>query len=203
MAQRRRALAGYLLAQVVYSNERLTMGRASYGEPRIPIYPGDETRVTVGSFVSIAVDVVLMDGGNHRTDWVTTFPLRSRLDLPGAFEDGQTVSKGDVDIGSDVWIGRGAHVLSGVTVGHGAVIGGYSVVTKDVPPYTIVAGNPAREIRKRFSDEQIEALLAIAWWDWPQDKILGCVEELSSPDVEAFIAHHRQDAGQQRVTVRG
>ncbi|HEY6781188.1 MAG TPA: CatB-related O-acetyltransferase [Thermoleophilaceae bacterium] len=192
--ERRQALSAYLLTNIAYTDERLEMGRHSYGEPRIQTFPGDEARVTVGSFSSIAIDVVLMDGGNHRTDWVTSFPLRDRLGLPGALEDGETYAKGDMAIGHDVWIGRGARVLSGVTIGHGAVIGGYSVVTKDVPAYTIVAGNPARPIRQRFSDEQIEALLTIAWWEWPLETIVERVDELSSPDVDAFIRRHLPQA---------
>jgi chloramphenicol O-acetyltransferase type B len=189
------ALSRYHAERISYDSTRLTMGRGSYGNPRIATFPGDTASVHVGSFVSIALDVVLMDGGNHRTDWVTVFPLRASLGLPGAFEDGHPSSKGDISIGNDVWIGRGAHVLAGVTVGDGAVIAAYSVVTKAVRPYAIVAGNPAREIRRRFSDEQIEALLAVAWWDWPMDRILDCVAELSSPDIEGFIARHRPGDG--------
>ena len=140
--KRRRALAAHLYRYVLYSDERLTKGRLSYGDPEVATYPGDAAQVNVGSFTSIAAGVVLMDGGNHRTDWVTTFPLRSRLGLPGAGDGGEAYDKGDIDIGHDVWIGREARVLSGVTIGHGAVVAGYSVVTKDVPPYAIVAGNP-------------------------------------------------------------
>jgi acetyltransferase-like isoleucine patch superfamily enzyme len=182
----------YHYAQLVsYDSTRLTMGRASYGRPLIPTFPGDDAHVRVGSFVSIAHDVTLMDGGNHRADWVTVFPLRACLGLPGAYADGHPTSKGDILIGNDVWIGRGARVLSGVTIGDGAVIAGYSVVTKDVRPYAIVAGNPAREVRRRFSDEQVDALLEIAWWDWPMRRIVACVAELSDPDIDHFILRHR------------
>jgi acetyltransferase-like isoleucine patch superfamily enzyme len=193
--ERRRALAGLLVQYVVYNDERLSMGRASYGNPHIPVYPGDDSRVRVGSFVSIGMDVVLMDGGNHRIDWVTTFPLRSQLKLPGAYADGHPATKGDIVIGNDVWIGRGARVLSGIQVGDGAVIAGYSVVTKDVRPYAIVAGNPAHEVRRRFSDDQVEALLAIAWWEWPLEKIVACVDSLSAADIDGFIARHRPAPG--------
>lgn len=191
VGERWQAMVRYQDELAAYDSSRLTMGRGSYGNPLIPTFPGDDLHVSVGSFVSIAHDVVMMDGGNHRIDWVTTYPLRGCLDLPGAFEDGHPASKGDIVIGNDVWIGRGARVLSGVTVGDGAVIGGYSVVTKDVRPYAIVVGNPAREVRRRFSDEQIDALLSIAWWNWPMDKILECVAELSDSDIDRFIAHHR------------
>ena len=193
LGERRWALGRYAQERECYTTEPLTRGRCSYGEPLITRFVdgGRVENVYVGSYVSIGVDVVLQDGGSHRVDWVTTFPLRVCLGLPGAHEDGHPRSKGDTVIGNDVWIGRGARVLSGVTIGDGAVIGAYSVVTKDVCPYAIVGGNPAREIRKRFSDEQIAALLSIAWWNWPMEKIAESVSELSDPDVDSFIARHR------------
>ncbi|MHB8243379.1 MAG: CatB-related O-acetyltransferase [Solirubrobacteraceae bacterium] len=182
-----------------YSKEPFVRGPASYGDPLIARSPPalPEEHVHIGAFVSIGVDVVLMDGGSHRTDWVTTFPLRAALGLPGAYEDGHPRLKGDIVIGNDVWIGRGARVLSGIAIGDGAVVAAYSVVTKDVSPYTIVGGNPAREIRKRFTDVQVAALLEIAWWNWPMEKIVECVDELSTADVDGFIARympHRREA---------
>ncbi len=129
-----------------------------------------------------------MDGGNHRIDWVTTFPFRAVYGLEGAYADGHPETKGDIEIGSDVWIGRGARVMSGVTIGHGAVVAAYSVVTKDVRPYAIVAGVPASERRRRFTDEQITALLQIAWWDWPMGRILASVPILCAGRIEEFVA---------------
>lgn len=189
--ERRWALRRYAQERDTYKTTPLTKGRCSYGTPLITRSPIGEEHVRIGSFVSIAPDVVLLDGGGHRTDWVSTFPMRMCLELAGAKEDGNPLSRGDVTIGHDVWIGRGARVLSGITIGHGAVVGAYSVVTKDVAPYTIVGGNPAREIRKRFSDEQVSELLTIEWWNWPMEKIVECVGELSDPNVDAFIARHR------------
>lgn len=144
----------------------------------------------VGSFVSIGPDVILMDGGDHRVDWASTFPFRAIFDLPLAYADGHPASRGDITIGHDVWIGRGARVRSGVTVGNGAVIGGYAVVTRDVRPYAIVVGSPARETRRRFDDEQIASLQQIAWWHWPIEKVLACVPQLCSANVEHFIGEH-------------
>jgi len=168
------------------------MGRGSYGDPRVVTFPGDTAKVDIGSFTSIGRDVQLMDGGNHRTDWVTTFPFRAVYDLDGAYADGHPATKGDIEIGSDVWIGRGARVMSGVRIGHGAVIAAYSVVTKDVRHYAIVAGIPASERRRRFSDEQIEALLEIAWWDWPMARIMECVPSLCDDRIDEFIAVARR-----------
>jgi acetyltransferase-like isoleucine patch superfamily enzyme len=190
-SERREALQRHRLGRMAYDSNLLTMGRASYGEPRISISAGEEERVRAGSFVSIGLDVLFLDGGNHRADWVTTYPLRACLDLPGAYEDGHPRSKGDVVVGNDVWIGTGARVLSGVTIGHGAIVGGYSVVAKDVRPYAIVVGNPAREIRRRFSDQQVDALLEIAWWNWPMEQIVERVTELCDPNIDRFIARYR------------
>lgn len=190
-----RLIVDYHVARHAHSSKRLVMGRGTYGQPLVATYPGDTARVTVGAFCSIALDVVLMDGGDHRTDWVSTYPFRARYGLPGAFRDGHPTSKGDIAIGNDVWIGRGARIMSGVTVGDGAVIGAYSLVTRDVAPYAIVVGQPARELRRRFDERQIGALQRIAWWDWPLEKILDAVPELCSENVDEFIASHLPEAG--------
>jgi acetyltransferase-like isoleucine patch superfamily enzyme len=187
---RRAALERYRLERIAYTTERLQMGTGSYGDPLIPTYPGDTSWVRVGNFVSIALDVVLGDGGDHRIDWVSTYPFRARYGMEGAYADGHPRNRGDIVIGSDVWIGRGARVRCGVTVGDGAVIGSYSVVTRDVRPYAIVTGLPATEVRRRFSDEQVEALRRIAWWDWPLEEVLERVPRLCSDDVDEFIRRY-------------
>lgn len=173
---------------------RLTMGRHSYAPPRVTAYAWDSAQVTIGAFCSISSDVTFMLGGNHRPDCVSTYPFRIKFGLPGAEEDGSEASKGDIVVGNDVWIGSGAVILSGVTVGHGAVIGAQAVVASDVRPYAVVVGNPAREIRRRFSDAQVTALLEIAWWAWPMERILESVPQLCSPQIDAFIAAARQRA---------
>lgn len=120
---------------------------------------------------------------------MTTFPIRRILQVLS--ESGDRVpSKGDAVVGNDVWIGRGAKIAGVVTIGHGAVIAAFSVVTKDVDPYTIVAGAPAVVKRRRFSDHVCEALIAIAWWDWPDDVIISRVDALTSADIEGFIAKY-------------
>lgn len=171
---------------------RLTMGRHTYGRPQIHVYTGDTAVVRIGAFCSIAADVEIFVGGNHLMSWVSTFPLRAQLGLPGAYEDGHPATRGDVAIGHDVWLARGAKILSGVTIGHGAVVGAYTVVARDVPPYGIAVGNPMTVVRKRFSDDQIEALLSIAWWDWPEDRVRKAAPELNGGSIDDFIRKHRQ-----------
>ncbi len=168
----------------------LVMGRESYFAPTVDELGGGDSRVVVGNFASVAHDAICYLGGRHRSDWVAQFPLRERLRLPGAGEDGHTYGRGDIHLGHDTWITRGTVVMSGVTIGPGAVVATRSVVTRDVAPYAIVGGIPAREIGKRFDDEQIAALLRIAWWDWPVETIKERVGALCDADVDAFIARH-------------
>jgi acetyltransferase-like isoleucine patch superfamily enzyme len=165
----------------------LTVGRRTYGRPAVHYYRGDRARVKIGSFTSIASDVEILPGGNHHPEWVTTYPIRIEYGLPGALDDGQPASKGDVQIGNDVWIGRGAKILSGVTIGDGAVVAAYTVVVHDVEPYEMVGGVPARLIRRRFSTAQVEALLRIGWWNWTDDEIIENVSLLCSKRIDAFI----------------
>ncbi len=165
----------------------LEMGRYSYYPPKIRAFPGERGMARVGAFCSLAEGTQIYLGGNHRTDWVTTYGLRVVFGLPGAYEDGTPTSKGDVVIGNDVWVASGSTILSGVTIGDGAVVGAGSVVSRDVRPYAVVVGNPAREVTRRFSDEQVEALLRIAWWDWPIEQVLEHVAVLCDDDVDGFI----------------
>jgi acetyltransferase-like isoleucine patch superfamily enzyme len=171
-------------------DDSIEVGRGTYGTPRVVTHPGDVARVSIGQFCSIAEEVIFMRGGNHHPDWVSTYTFRIKHGLDGAYEDGIPWSKGDITIGNDVWIGHGARVLSGVTIGDGAVIAAFGVVTKDVRPYAIVAGSPAVERKRRFIDEQIDALLQIAWWDWPIEKILAEVPRLCSGDIDGFLTAH-------------
>ena len=148
----------------------------------------EEDRVEIGSFCSIALNVTILAGGEHNVHWATTYPLRIAFGHPRAGQDGQPKTKGKITIGNDVWIGDGATILSGVTIGDGAVIGAGAVVVKDIAPYAIVAGNPARLIRFRFSAETIAKLLVIAWWNWPIEKIEANTSMLCGEDVSDFIA---------------
>ena len=142
--------------------------------------------VNIGKFCSIADHVSIMSGADHRVDWITTFPFGhiEREKFPAFNGEGYPATKGGVSIGNDVWIATGASIMSGVTIGDGAVLASYSVVTKDVEPYTIVGGNPAKPIRKRFSDPDIKFLLRLRWWDLDISEINTISPILCSGDIE-------------------
>lgn len=176
-----------MIARLQSPDSRVLVGEFTYGSPRFRLW-GEQERIVIGKFCSIADGVTIFGGGEHRADWVTTFPLRVAFDDPLAFQDGHPASKGETKIGNDVWIGYGATILSGVTIGDGAIVGAGAVVTRDVAPYTIVAGNPARLIRPRFPENQIAELLTIKWWNWPLDRIKLAASRLSSNDISAFIS---------------
>lgn len=161
------------------------IGSHSYGGLQILRF-GDDTSFSIGKYCSFAADVKLMLGGGHRTDWVTTYPFTD-IDPEFAHIAGHPHSKGDIHIGNDVWFGREAMVMSGVTIGDGAVIAARAVVTKDVPPYAIVAGQPAKVIRYRFSEDIIARLLQLKWWDWPDNRVRKAVPEMLQEDIIAFL----------------
>lgn len=165
----------------------VTVGRHTYGAPEIPTFAGSAVSVEIGSFCSIGANVTLLLGASHDTGWVSTFPIREMFGLPGRFER-HPIYRGPTIIGNDVWIGRDVLILDGVTIGHGAVIAARAVVTRDVRPYAIVAGVPAREVRRRFSDEQVAGLLRTAWWDWPDERIVREVGALNGATVDEFLA---------------
>jgi acetyltransferase-like isoleucine patch superfamily enzyme len=158
----------------------LIVGVGSYGYDNIKLR-GIMNDVTIGSYCSIASDVIIDGGFNHDTSFVSTYPF---LNINGV-GDQNIICKGDVKIGSDVWICEDVIIMSGVTIGDGAVIGAKSIVTRDVEPFSIVAGCPAREIKKRFTDEQIADLLLIKWWNWDHEKILK--ELPGAKDINKFI----------------
>jgi acetyltransferase-like isoleucine patch superfamily enzyme len=165
------------------------VGSNTYGHDGIKIIGGyDEgTRLIIGKFCSIAEGVVVFLGANHRVDWFTTYPFGHihQTKFPKVSKNhGHPATKGNVTIGNDVWIATNAVIMSGVKIGDGAIIGAYTVVTKDVPPYTIVAGNPAKQIRKRFSDEIINKLLELKWWDMNESRINEISDILCSNDIE-------------------
>ena len=158
-----------------YPPEILTLGRASYRPPLIFGPPEGGHHVEIGAYCSMAWDAeILVDPGAWPADDPGP-PDRSRL---------------RVVLGHDIWLTRMAKVLGGVTVGTGAIIANGAVVTEDVRPYAIVAGNPAREVGRRFTDEQVEGLLEVAWWDWPETTVRERYAELCSDDIDGFLARH-------------
>jgi len=165
------------------------IGAVTYGMPWVSDLNEGST-LKIGCYTSIAGGVQILLGGLHRLDWVTTYPFPAFVDDLAHIKDyGGT--RGDVVIGSDCWICTDALILSGVTIGHGAVVAAGAVVTRDVPPYAVVGGNPARFIKWRFPEATCQALLDIAWWDWPEAEILAAGEYLCSADIDGFIAYAR------------
>jgi Acetyltransferase (isoleucine patch superfamily) len=133
-------------------------------------------KLIIGKFCAISAGVTfIMNGANHQMSGFSTYPFglfgHGWEQATPSQNDLASLSKGDTVIGNDVWIGREAVILPGVKVGDGAIIGAQSVVTHDVPPYSIIAGNPARFIRRRFDDETVYLLIKLRWWDWPSEKI--------------------------------
>jgi acetyltransferase-like isoleucine patch superfamily enzyme len=147
--------------------------------------------VRIGSYCSIAPNVEIITGGIHPINWVSLYSFRIQLNLSGAFKDGMPTTNGDVIIGNDVWICTGVTILSGVTIGDGAVLASKSLISRDVPPYSIVGGNPAKILRYRFDEITINNLLQIKWWNWPFEKILKEINTLSSDKIEEFTKKHQ------------
>ena len=165
------------------------IGDYSYGHPKVR-FSETGAKLRMGRYCSIADKVEILLGGDHRLDYATTYPFTA---LPGLWPsarglEGSHATKGDVTIGHDVWMGSGCMILSGTTIGHGAVIGARTVVTRDVPAYGIVAGNPGRLIRIRFPDEVVARLMAAAWWDLPREEVVPLIPLLQSNRVEELLA---------------
>lgn len=151
-------------------------------------YPEFGDKLIIGKFCSIASGTkFIMGSANHRLGSVTTYPFNV---FGGSWQENtpdhmsQLPFKGDIVIGNDVWIGRESIIMPGIKIGDGAIIAAYSVVTKDVEPYSVVGGNPARFIKKRFNDELIELLLEFKWWDLPPEKLVTVLPLLCDFDLE-------------------
>ncbi len=146
-------------------------------------------RLIIGRFCSIAAETrFIMNGGNHPTDWFTTYPFPV---FGGGWESAQPEAwpnRGDTVVGHDVWIGYGATIMPGVTIGNGAIVASKAVVTRDVEPFAIVGGNPAEVIRFRFDAEMRAVLTEIAWWNWDAAKITRNVRAICSGDLEGLRA---------------
>jgi acetyltransferase-like isoleucine patch superfamily enzyme len=170
----------------------LIVGKYTYGQNNITVNRGDNgEELYIGKFCSIAKGVTVFLGQNHKTNWFTTYPF-GHINM-GEFTKvkkniGHPCSNGDVVIGNDVWLATNCTIMSGVKIGDGAVIAANSHVVKDVAPYTIVGGNPAKEIKKRFSDEVISKLLDLKWWDLDKVKINEISDILMSSDLEKLMS---------------
>lgn len=161
----------------------LVLGNKSYcyAERR-----GTENNVIVGNYTSIGCDTIFDGGFQHNVNYISTYPFHSIYSELKS----NVVCKGDIILGSDVWIGERCTIMSGISVGHGAIIGTNSIVTKDVPPYAVMGGVPAKIIRYRYDQETINKLLLIRWWDWSDEKIRDNLYLLQSDDIRKFIDKH-------------
>lgn len=187
--QLQRQLRSLISLYVEYSPspEDVRICRPSYAPVRLIRYgtlPCPQS--TIGRYCSLNDESYLMPHGNHHLEFVTTY----RFDQIMGVEPKLTGRDGPITIGNDVWTGFGSIILSGVTVGDGAVVAAGAIVTKDVPPYAIVGGVPANIIRYRFDEETRRALLRIRWWDWTEPKVRSHVDQLASSDIAAFIERH-------------
>ena len=170
--------------------------RGTYYDRNVNIISwSDQYKVILGRYNSIGRDCNFFLHSNHRPDWITT---SSQLWGPVSdhianmhMDMGHPTCKGDIIIENDVWIGAKSTIMSGVKISNGAVIGACSVVTKDVPPYAIVVGNPGKIIKYRFSESQIKDLLEIAWWEWDEGKIKDNALQMWSSDIDTFIERNR------------
>ncbi|MGB0748190.1 MAG: CatB-related O-acetyltransferase [Magnetospiraceae bacterium] len=177
----------YTLARQIEAGA-VTVGDHTYGTPTVLF--DRAAHLTLGKYCSIAEGVVFVLGGNHRVDWISTYPFSSRPEIwpEAAGGPGHPATKGDIVVGNDVWFGRNATIYSGVTIGDGAVIAGDSVVATDVGAYEIFGGNPARCIRKRFNNETIAKLLDAAWWNLDEETIRALIPLLLAGDTKGFLS---------------
>jgi len=166
-------------------------GKHTYGLDNIKVFHwGENAQLKIGAFCSVAGNCSIYLGGNHRTDWITTYPFGhvNRHIFTNFDGKGHPKTNGDVIIGNDVWIGNNVTIMSGITIGDGAVLAANSHIVKNVEPYSIVGGNPAKFIKYRFSKELIEHLLKIKWWSWDDEKINSLLPLLCSNDyIDDFI----------------
>jgi len=173
----------------LYNQDKVEIGDFTYGFPIVRSWGEKNARLKIGKFCSIGEHVQIYLGGNHRTDWITTYPFNVLLkdQYPGI--DGEVAAtKGNVIIGNDVWIANDALILSGVTIGDGAVIANGAEVSKDVMPYEVVAGNPARSVKIRWA---ACSAMNLQWWDWPLEKLAEVIPYLCDDDAACLTEFAR------------
>lgn len=170
-------------------SEYIQMGKYSYGKPEI-CWPHVNAKLIVGKFTSIAahVKVYLSNGQGHDSTFVSTYPFSYiHENIFTNVVNNSKDTNGNVTIGNDVWIGEHVTILSGVTIGDGSIIAACSVVVKDVQPYSIVGGNPAKFIKYRFTEDHIKKIVEMKWWDWDDDKIQQHIHLICSNRIEEFL----------------
>ncbi|PIT70652.1 DapH/DapD/GlmU-related protein [Bartonella tribocorum] len=184
-------LHGCKLGRYVEINERVILRDVTVGDFSYLEHDSEAIYSDIGRFCSIASHV-RMNALEHPMERVSTHKITYRPNeyfryraLDHSFRERRCAKR--VMIGHDVWIGHGVVIMPGVTVGHGAIIGANAVITKDVLPYTIVVGVPAKQLRMRFPNHVIEDLLEMAWWDWPLDKIHNALPDMQNLSIEAFV----------------
>ena len=181
-----------------YHNFEILEDYASYLAPYL--FPLSKDSLIIGKFVQIAHGVrFITSSANHKMSGFSTYPFNTFMmtpqttseDITAMFEDAQ--NRGDTVVGNDVWIGMNVVIMPGVKIGDGAIIGANSVVTKNVEPYTVVGGNPATIIKKRFDEQTIDTLLNIKWWNWPIGKIEKNIDVIIGNDLDALIGLKKND----------
>lgn len=191
---------GTVFLKPAISHPRWQVGEYSYASAHNPpqdwafhlapyLYDFSPERLVIGKFCQIADGVqFITSSANHRYDGFTSFPFAIFGGGPAEGRPSMPEPGPDTVIGHDVWLGQGARVLPGARIGSGCIIGSGAVVSGEIPPYAIVAGNPARVVRRRFSDDVIDGLLDLNWWDWPIDRILSQEAALCSGDPLIFAS---------------
>jgi chloramphenicol O-acetyltransferase type B len=179
------------LANYIEKGFPIEIGRYTYGGPKLHWENGNFAhRLKIGSFCSIADNVGIFVGyhGRHPVDYISTYPLRMLFRASKSAVPSKVVQPNlSVIVGNDVWIGRDSLIMAGITIGNGAVVGARSLVNKDVPPYAIVGGSPARILKYRFAEKTIEHLLSLCWWDWEDDLLEQNMDLFSTPHFEAKL----------------
>jgi acetyltransferase-like isoleucine patch superfamily enzyme len=169
--------------------------RGTYFDRNINIISwSDDYHIHVGKYTSVGRDCNFFLHANHRPDWVTTSsqlwgPVTPEI-ADMHMKMGHPSCKGDITVENDVWIGAKSTIMSGVRIHNGSIVGANSTVTKDVPPYAIVVGNPARVVKYRFNERQVESLLKIEWWNWTEDRIKTEAMLMWSDNIDEFIERH-------------
>lgn len=181
----------------IIKNQQITVGDYTYYDDPEDVYHFEQNvlylfefmqdKLIIGKFCQLATGVrFIMNGANHAMGGISTYPFKVFGGEWGTKDPMHTVSKGDTVIGNDVWIGNSVTIMQGINICDGAIIGTNSLVTKDIPPYTIVGGNPAQEIRKRFDEETIAFLVKLQWWNWPVEKITAHLDLITAGDIDAL-----------------